>query len=257
MTSSSEKEFQKWLDLEEYKRRKSLQATETKEEREARRLKEFLEERKEREYQRSIEMKEALKDVDVILAANISDIDYLLVRGRLLHELNRNDAAFTTYNYILRLDPNKTKALIGRSLTRGNYESALSDLNQALIISSDNKDNTSINDIVDVLIWRGKMKENYKKYEEALNDYNEALLLNPRSVQALIDRSELFNLLGRYEDEMRDSMLMMVLNPAEVRANFIDRIDRLRKSGKSEQASKQIDRMLALFPEEDRNSILL
>lgn len=198
------------------------------------------------------EVKEALKDIDAILAKNFNDVDYLLVRGRLLKALNRNVDALTTYNYILRLKPNNIKALIGRSLTRGNFEEALDDLNRALKINPG---------ATDALTWRGKLMQDYKKYEDALVDYNEAIRLDPTYIQPLVGRSGLLNWLEDYEDEVKDLTTMMMLDATRVLTDLPLRIVALRKLGRNEEALKDINTMLALKPDsswanEQRHTLL-
>ena len=96
-----------------------------------------------------------------------------------------------------------------------------------------------------MLAYRGECHRLNGKWEESLNDFNEALRYLPEDVRTLARRGTTFILLERFEEALTDLNRAIVLDAKDSWANAI-RGEAYRRLGRYEEALADLNRAIAL-----------
>jgi tetratricopeptide (TPR) repeat protein len=99
----------------------------------------------------------------------------------------------------------------------------------------------------DQLLSRAKAFNDLRRYEEALQDLNRALELDPNNTQALGLRGNTYLTMKRYEQALRDLNRALQLDPNNAQTLGL-RGDTYRKMKRYEQALQDFTRGLQLDP---------
>jgi tetratricopeptide (TPR) repeat protein len=97
------------------------------------------------------------------------------------------------------------------------------------------------------LLGRASASGEQGRYEEALDDLNRALELEPNNVHALWNRGEIYRLLGRYDEALDDLNRALKLEPNNVHA-LDNRGVTYRMLGRYDEALDDLNRALKLEP---------
>ena len=97
------------------------------------------------------------------------------------------------------------------------------------------------------LAWRGRVRQRMKQYAEALNDFNEAIKIDPENISAITYRGVNYVWLRQYGEALVDFDRAVELDPqyplalAERGANFM-------RLGRNQEALEDLDRAIELDP---------
>jgi len=147
--------------------------------------------------------KQALEDCAMALSVNPDLAAGYEKRALIYVDLKKDKEAFDDVNSLLRVDPNNKLGYYVRGTLyagRNEVDKGLADFNKALSISADY--HQALNN-------RGTLYLNYyKKYAEALSDFNEAIRLNPQGSYYL-NRSICYYKLGDMSKAKTDAQMAM------------------------------------------------
>ena len=116
------------------------------------------------------------------------------------------------------------------------WDNAINQLTVALSVAKPNK---AALDPATIYFYRGNAYNDKKEYDRAIADYNQALLLNPKSAEAFNNRGNAYNDKGEYDRAIADFNQALLLNPKDAEA-FYNR-------GNVYSNKKEYDRAIADF----------
>jgi len=93
----------------------------------------------------------------------------------------------------------------------------------------------------------GKALIQKESYEEALEQFNMALILDPSSVDALLQRAFTSNILKSYDSAISDYTAVIELNPALISA-YLSRGSAYNKLDRFEEALQDFNKVIELDP---------
>ena len=129
------------------------------------------------------------------------------IRGLVKYARGEYESAMSDFDDALRLKPDSAEIYIGRGLAKaslGQYGGAITDYNNALRLKPGS---------AEIYTGRGLAKAGLGQYEGAITDYDETIRLEPDSADAYSGRG-LANLnLGRYEAAISDFDVVLRLKP--------------------------------------------
>jgi len=142
-------------------------------------------------------------------------IGYILARGGYYLSLGQFQKAIDDANRCLALDPTyghafRLRANVNSAL--GNHEAAISDLKQ----SAQNRKSAPRD--VDSLLGRAYAAMN--KNKEALAAFNKSLARDPRHIESLVARANLYNRVGKHEAAIKDLNLAIEIMPTSSEAHY-------------------------------------
>lgn len=160
-----------------------------------------------------------------MLRENNQDPDALLIRARAFYGLGDTDQALKLLKVCLGLDPDMKQAIkllrtvqkLVRTKEEGNaafkakdYKKAVDLYTEAVQLDARNKDMNS-----KILQNRAQAHISLKDYDNAINDCNEALGLDPSYAKAQKIRAKAHGAAGNWEEALRDYKAVAESNPTE------------------------------------------
>ncbi|WP_445247829.1 tetratricopeptide repeat protein [Microcoleus sp. OTE_8_concoct_300] len=97
------------------------------------------------------------------------------------------------------------------------WDNAIKQLTAALSVA---KPNNAALDPTAIYFYRGNAYYKQKEYDRAIEDYNQALLLNPKDVDALYNRGNAYYNKGEYDRAIADYNQALLLNPKYAEALY-------------------------------------
>jgi tetratricopeptide (TPR) repeat protein len=161
--------------------------------------------------------------------------------GNALFKLKRFDAALASYDKALELRPDFADALNNRGkalVELGSPEEALACYQKVLKLKP-----------IEALHIRGSALQAGKRYEDALAAYDEALAVEPDSLNALFNRGNALLGLDRFDEALATFDKVLALDPRNSGA-FTSRGNVLADLGRVEDALASYERAIALNPNE-------
>jgi tetratricopeptide (TPR) repeat protein len=141
----------------------------------------------------------ALADLNKSLAINGGNIEALSNRGAIWGQKGKLDSALIDLDKAIELDPRYSNAYSNRALvyySLKEYEKVIQDVNSFMRIVNEQN--------ADMINLRALANLNLNKNQEALNDYNLAIQLNPRQGVFFQNRSYLLSKLGDKKNALSD-----------------------------------------------------
>jgi tetratricopeptide (TPR) repeat protein len=150
-------------------------------------------------------------DLNKSLAINGGNIEALSNRGAIWGQKGKLDSALIDLDKAIELDPRYSNAYSNRALvyySLKEYEKVIQDVNSFMRIVNEQN--------ADMINLRALANLNLNKNQEALNDYNLAIQLNPRQGVFFQNRSYLLSKLGDKKclsDILKAQQLGVNVNP--------------------------------------------
>ena len=141
---------------------------------------------------------EALTSYDKVIKLNPDHSNAWTNKGATLNELERYEEALTSYDKAIELNPDNSNAWSNKGATFNNlerYEEALTSYDKAIELNSDDSGTWSN---------KGATLYNLERYEEALTSYDKAIELNSDSSIALINKALLSSKKGDFDYAIAD-----------------------------------------------------
>ena len=116
------------------------------------------------------------------------------------------DDAIADFTLVLNLNPNYTQAYFNRGLAysrKGEYNLAISDYDKAIELNSSNP----------VYFFQRGYANIVQDNKKAIEDYTRAINLDPKYINAYVERSFLYGLNGKYSKAISDANVAIKLNP--------------------------------------------
>jgi tetratricopeptide (TPR) repeat protein len=189
------------------------------------------------------EIQRAINDLDraIGIMPGIEDAYYYRAVGLLI--LGRYDLAVADYSRIIKFDPNHAGGYIGRAAARfeiGEKQEALADLEVALTLAS--------KDLYPLIYYRrGELFRRMGRSNEALEDFEHTIKLNPRFASAYLGRGtvrrEKEDLNGALADLSEAITLEDTLAPAYAGRAYVELLQ-----GKESESDADIKKALELEP---------
>jgi putative GTP pyrophosphokinase len=154
--------------------------------------------------------KEEMDYRPVILPAEKSSIDDLLLNALYAHNKNRFEDAIRFYSRILEMNPdNSIASLIYKHRGMANfaqsyYEEAVQDFSHSLELEPQS---------YKAAYYRGIVRSVEQRYAEAIDDFTLALTINPYQNFCLYRRGQAYYHLGDYPQALADCEAALVLDP--------------------------------------------
>lgn len=160
-----------------------------------------------------------------MLRENSQDPDALMIRARAYYGMGETEQALKLLKMCLGLDPDMKQAIkllrtvqkLVRTKEEGNaafkakdYRKAIDLWSQAVAVDPSNKDMNA-----KILQNRAQAHINLKEYDNAVNDCNEALRLDPSYIKAQKMRAKAHGGAGNWEEAVRDYKAVAESNPTE------------------------------------------
>jgi len=152
------------------------------------------------------DVKEALAAYDQAIAENPRDVKALLNRA-VLRAGNDANGALSDLDAVIRIEPNNAVALGARAGVRSSlkdYDGALADTDAAIA----NGMRTA-----EMYVRRAQLREAQADYKRAIEEYGEALSLDPHHQAALRARGNQLFLAGRFEAAEKDFATLLAIRP--------------------------------------------
>ena len=183
----------------------------------------------------------ALTSYDRAVALQPNHADALSNRGNLLKELRRFDEALASFNRALDIKPTHTAALNNRGVTlhvMQRFDEALASFDRAISLKPDN---------VDALCNRGNTLDGLRRYGEALESYDRAIALQPNSLAAHVNRGNTLREMKRLAEALAsyDRAIAIAPNLTEAHGN---RAVTLAGMQRYDEAMVSFARAIALRP---------
>ena len=115
------------------------------------------------------------------------------------------------------------------------------------------KSNTSNESSISRILQEARVLLNASRFEEALISYDNALKIDPRSVDALNGKGLILNQLGKYEEAITWFDKALEIDPGFIDAMY-NKADALGELGKYEESLEWTDRALTMKPHIQNNS---
>jgi tetratricopeptide (TPR) repeat protein len=189
----------------------------------------------------TVELQEALAQVDAVLADDASSALAHAQKGVILARLGRGDEALESYGRALELQPGFNDVLFNQgNLLRelGRHDEALSSYDCVLELEPD--DAALLNN-------RGVTLFLLERYQEALDSYARAIALRPDYADAFTNRGNALQELGFHDEAIESHERALSLSPGHVRART-NLGNALQETGRHEEALQHYDKALALDP---------
>lgn len=170
--------------------------------------------------------------------------DLFFEQGRLFSILGESEAAITSFDKVLRLNPDNDRAWNGRGVALGKLgstEEAIVSFDKALQLNPDND-----------RAWhnRGIALQNLNLYKEAINSFDKVLQINPKRDSTWYNRGIALGKLG-YHKEAIDSFDKALQISPERDSIWYSKGIALRKLGRYEEAVSSYDKALQINPKRD------
>jgi tetratricopeptide (TPR) repeat protein len=185
---------------------------------------------------------EAVRQIDLALKRNRTNVHALSNRGAALKELGRLDEAMASYDRLLKTTPDyaeghSNRGVVLHALRR--YEEALASYDRALTLRPD---------YADALCSRAATLHELGRFEEAVASCDVALALHAEAAEAHSNRANSLHALGRYEEALASGDRALALRPdyAEAHSN---RGNALRELHRAEESLEAYERAIALQPQ--------
>lgn len=226
-------------------------------------------------YRRLERNEEALADYERAIAYSPPYLETYYNRAGVLSVLGREDEALADYNYVLELDPTHLDALINRAsilYERGEYAEARSDVQQGLVITSDNAQllcTLGLLEIADehpdeayrilsaaiaydsslVAAWTNRAILSFEgeKYVDAINDLTQALTLEENAT-VLYNRGIAYQTYGSWQEAIDDFSHALSLDEEDVQDILYRRGCCHLQLGNTDQAERDFAAHLAYGP---------
>jgi serine/threonine protein kinase/lipoprotein NlpI len=176
------------------------------------------------------EIDAALQDLNKAMVLDPSDALALASRCAALNANHRYDDAVRDCTESIRLRPKFGSALSDRGEAyagKGLYDRAVEDLTEAIFVNSDELiakshagtiPEETIPKLYYLFAYRGFCFAGAGNDDRAIQDYTEALRLQPQNESALLNRGVLFSHTGNYDRALQDYTEAIQLNPRDARA---------------------------------------
>ncbi|MFX0056306.1 MAG: tetratricopeptide repeat protein, partial [Candidatus Hermodarchaeota archaeon] len=191
-------------------------------------------------------MDDTLRAVKKHLEENPDDASAWNVRGVLLANKNEFGEALRCFNQAIRLDPNLSEAYTNRgrvlmALGPDKASSALESFNKALRLSPDNwealldkakamralgrtkeelacyeKLSETVTDVPAIWIRMGDIKLEQGRFNDAVGNYDHALMLDPEKVAALVHRAIGLSMMQRGKEAVKSAEKATKLAPDDI-----------------------------------------
>ncbi len=135
-------------------------------------------------------------------------------RGKTLYQLQRYDEALKSHDKALEINPSDAQALNGRGralIGMKRFQEALYAFDKARLIQP--KDPKSWENQAFALEYLKRDQEARQAYQEALASYNYTLKANPKDLQALVDRGNVFSKLQRFPEALNSFEEAIAIDP--------------------------------------------
>lgn len=145
--------------------------------------------------------------------ANPNDYTALIERGKLYYDQDKFERALEDLSIALEINNGNYDALYYRACTLSNLDrhaEAIVDL--SLILSIDKYESA---DIAEIYNLRASSYLALNKKEQALNDYNKAIELEPYFAQYIFDRAYFHQVIGRNKEAIVDYNLVIKIEPED------------------------------------------
>lgn len=160
-------------------------------------------------------IKEAIEDYDKVLSMLPENRGILFNKALALEELKEYDAAKEAFDELIRKHPRFDSGYLGRAkmyLATKDTTAAINDIDKALEINKN---------AVNAYVMRADIAINsHKDYQQALNDMNEAIKLQPRYAGYFINRAFLRHQTDDYYGAMSDYDYAVQLDPLNIVALY-------------------------------------
>lgn len=195
-----------------------------------------------------VQLDQAIETLNQILQVDPKNMDALHLQASIFRKLEKFDDAINIFNTILELLPKDIHALADKGLnyaSKGDYEIAIKIYNEALQIEpkSDvilmNKGvaltsigyperaiDTCFNILIEknlvnfnAIYSKGKAYVKLKKFHKALEQYTEAIEIEPKDYGSYMERGNCHYELGAFEKAINDYHMVEILKPDEVVIN--------------------------------------
>jgi tetratricopeptide (TPR) repeat protein len=168
-----------------------------------------------------------------------------------LQRLKQPDQALQDYDTALKIQPNGPAALTNRAwiyLTRGQYDTAIADLNKAIELFPPVQAARSYS-------YRGFCYMKLMDDTRAMSDLNESLRLEPNAADPYLYRGEIERRQKLYDAALRDADEFIKRAPRDVRG-FTVRGDILESTGRTQDALAAFENALTVDPNHARAKVM-
>ncbi|MFO0879262.1 MAG: tetratricopeptide repeat protein [Gemmataceae bacterium] len=219
---------------------------------------------------------EAVADFSAALDLSLENPAVLISRGRAYNDLGQTDRALADLTEALRLAPQSTAALLERAavhLRCNQLDEALTDLTTLLSLNSEPRAffergrlharrgdfARAIEDYTEAIRLdplmastfanRGQAHLRRGSHDQALADFSEAIRLEPEDADLWLARAALHHQLGQHAAALADYDAVLKLDPAEIQA-ALARAQLLSQQGEFDRALADLDVVIRLVPDQ-------
>jgi tetratricopeptide (TPR) repeat protein/V8-like Glu-specific endopeptidase len=193
-----------------------------------------------------IDYEGSIADLEQAVKAKPQDAELRLRHGLWQAAAGNTDAAIEDYSAALKIEPNYPAALLSRSQSlsdrddkaKRDLETAIADLT-ALI--------SRFKDSAELIMNRGYILSRDRRFQEAADDFTEALKLRPKSSGALRARAGIYADLKQYDRAAADYEKAIDLEP-DLPTSYIARGNFRSQLGQDSDAIADFDRAIQLYP---------
>lgn len=234
-----------------------------------------------RSFQELSKHQQALDDFEEAIRINPNNAKLYHSRGSVFQQLSKHQQAIKDFNNAIRLNPKEALAYNSRGVSfysLGKYETAIKDFQEAVRIDSKNTTysknlkNTELRmkengkGFWDKFTKRGKAGKSMDgktksilhhntgtklhkggKYKEAINEFNQALSIDPKFAMAYAGRGVAFHYLGEYETAIKNYNQAIRINPYEA-TFYNNRGASFQKLEKHKQAIEDFEQAIRINP---------
>ena len=164
-------------------------------------------------------------------------------RGRAHAELKRYHAAVRDFTRAITLNPRYAAAYHNRSdayLAIGDFKETADDATQALTLEPDQPH-------PDLLLLRARAYSGDKKFNQAIDDLNKAIELEPNLADAYIERGIIFTQNRRFDDAIADFNKALEIDANNVRA-YAMRAEAKLQAESNDEALDDVNQALQIAP---------
>ena len=183
----------------------------------------------------------ALSSCEKALALNPHLVSALISRGIAYRNIGKYSAALDSFENVIKINSNDASAWTNRGATLWTLE------RRADSIASYEKALKLAPNLIDALIGYGNAMRAVNRYAEALSIYERVLAIRPDEAAVLLNRAQVLGLLGRVGDALVACDKVVALVPDNITA-LITRGDALAALHRPVEALQAFDRALELDP---------